>query len=108
MIDPQVAWDKLAQFQTPEQLRQFFQDEGIKGIVGHAAKCPIATWMQQTTQVRQVTVAGSVKIFNKCVVTSFGEPVSNDLKFSHTDATEGFVALFDQGAYPELQRFENE
>ena len=29
MIDPQVAYDKLANFETAEELREYFASEGV-------------------------------------------------------------------------------
>lgn len=44
MIDFQVAYDKLAQFETAEELADFFKYEGITGYKKQAKHCPIANW----------------------------------------------------------------
>lgn len=101
MIDPQVAWDKIAQFQESEELRIFFQLEGIKGVAGHDTKCPIATWLQETTGFDTVSVSGSIRMWN-C-----SDP-SNFIEFEHTYTTERFINSFDGHQFPELMRYENE
>jgi hypothetical protein len=102
MIDPQVAWDKLSNFETSEELKDYFKSVGIKGVVGHAQLCPIATWLKQTTGWDMVTVAGSIKFFGKMYETKQGHVQNDMLKFNHTKATEEFVHNFDHVYYPEL------
>lgn len=95
MIAPEVAYDKLSNYKSAEDLREFFADEGIKGIIGHASMCPIATWLVDTTQIKNVTVAGSIKFYK--------DMVENEVDaYPHTEATEQFVKNFDSRCYPEL------
>ena len=103
MIDPQVAWDKLSNFQSAEELRHFFVGEGIKGVIGHAQMCPIANWLKQTTGWDIVTVAGAIKFFGALKEATPGTVVSDDIiRFDHTYATETFLENFDHVYYPEL------
>ena len=92
MIAPEVAWDKLTNFQTADELRDYFKSENVKGIIGHAQNCPIATWLRKTTGHRLVTVAGQIKFIG----------YNNIIAFEHTKATEDFISKFDHEDYPEL------
>lgn len=98
MIDPQVAYDKLAQFENAGDLREYFQSEQIIGIRGNASQCPIAKWLGQTTQWSGlVTVSEKIKFFPGPAVES-----GADIDFPITDAAREFVDAFDLGFYPEL------
>lgn len=50
MIDFQVAFDKLAQFQTADEIADFLNVEEIKAIPGDANSCAISAWMKRTTE----------------------------------------------------------
>lgn len=102
MIDPEVAYDKLKNFETADQLRQYFQDENVKGSLRSAGTCPIASWMKQTTGRSTVTVGSAIRFY---ATTRASEC---DIEFPHTDTTENFITRFDNIEYPELVRgFEN-
>lgn len=96
MVDPQVAWDKLAQFESSEELRLFFNAEEITGVIGHASQCPIATWMREATGYKVVTVGGSIKVWGD------GTSWTDFMQFPHTPASSEFINRFDHGNYPEL------
>lgn len=108
MIDPQVAFDKLAQFDTVYDLCNFFQDEGIKGVVQNASKCPIATWMQEATGAGMVTVAGKIKVWAKSSENPCGSMEFHDMIFEHTEATSQFILKFDTHQIPWLEKQEND
>lgn len=92
MIDPQVAFDKLNGFQTPKELADFFNSEGIKGAKAAHADCPVATWMTKTTGM-QTSVADSIIILDQRSNFSISTPqVMND-----------FIVRFDRGEFPELE-----
>lgn len=94
MIDPVVAWDKLSNFETTEEIREYFQQEDIKGYRGVITACPIANWMQKTTGAEMVRVSGDVAVYNnRCM---------EERRFEHTDATLQFMRKFDTGSYLEL------
>jgi hypothetical protein len=92
MIDPQVAFDKLSNFETEHELANFFREEGITGRRKSHDRCPIAQWMKQTTGMR----------------TSVGphiSPMDARSKFyAYTpDVLLEFIIKFDRGDYPELE-----
>lgn len=111
MIDPGVAWDKLSNFETAEEIRQYFVDEGIKATRNRADTCAIAKWMNDTTGLSPVFVGTRIEVGKKTVSKktvskdrdpgkySFLEPA---YVFAHTDATMEFITKFDEGDYPEL------
>lgn len=96
MIDPVVAWDKLSNFDTATEIREYFQQEDIKGYRGVIESCPIAQWMQQLTGADLVRVSGRVTVYQ-------GLGCDLDKDFNHTKATLDFVVGFDSGRYPELE-----
>lgn len=94
MVDPQVAYDKLCNFQTSQELREYFQQENIKGILGISTMCPIANWFQDTIDVgNDVDVEDTIMVFH---------PNGDIQRFEHTEATSNFISKFDCGLYPEL------
>lgn len=106
MIDPQVAWDKLSNFETAKQLAEYFHCEGIVGERGNAAECPIATWMRITTEMPLVTVSENIKVWTEepTARAYFNEERRADviINFAHTEATEAFMDAFDNKHFPEL------
>src|ERR1051326_7819139 len=99
-IDPVVAWDKLSNFETAEEIRQYFMSECIKGLVRRANLCAIAEWLKVTTGNNYVCVASSIDIGLK----ENEESMEPEYVFSHTPATTDFIERFDNGDYPELEK----
>ena len=100
MIDPQVAWDKLLNFDTAQELREYFQFEGVKGFRISVTECPIANWMTATTGLF-TTVSGSIRVWVDA--NDSRNPMKSPVaEFSHTNVTKNFVKSFDQKKYPEL------
>lgn len=106
MIDIGVAWDKLSNFETAQEIREYFSDEGITGERGEAANCPISNWLRTTTEAPLVTVSENVKVwtedpavFNISLNRVKKIPI---IKLEHTYATKMFMDEFDRKQYPEL------
>lgn len=108
MIDPVVAWDKLSNLETAEEIREYFHSEGIKAITSSSYSCAIAEWMRQTTGIEKIRVAGVVEVGEK----KMRRPLLSDgyytcfepaIVFNHTRATLDFMKMFDQGKCPELE-----
>lgn len=96
-IDPQVAWDKLSNFQTADELRDYFVSEQIFGVRARARACPIATWMMEQT--------GKPTAVAKSIWVGMSQNVNNylgEIEFEHTEATRDFIEAFDHEKYPEL------
>lgn len=96
MIDFGVAFDKLAQFETPDEIADFLQEHGIKGLRSAAESCPISTWIRTQT--------GEFTRSNRMTVRVFDSP--DDMSFRDwRETSEGmkhFMFAFDGGCYPEL------
>jgi hypothetical protein len=99
MVDPGVAWDKLSNFETAEEIREYFQHEGIKAIQFDANSCAIAQWFKNTTGEEHVSVAAMIKIGRMDDQDCWSTP---RVSFEHTKATLDFIEKFDRGGYPEL------
>lgn len=91
MIDPQVAFDKLAGFQVASELADYFKSEGIQGTKAYHDECPIAIWMTKTTGMR-TSVADYVIILDS----------RSQFSANSSPAMIDFMRSFDRGDYPEL------
>lgn len=98
MVDPVVAWDKLSNFETAQEIREYFQQEDVFGYRMALASCPIANWMKQTTGAGLVQVGNDISVHSGILDTES----TNIGTFEHTQATLDFIELFDDGDYPEL------
>lgn len=95
--------EKLAGFETAEQIRDFLVVEGIKATRGNPYSCAIAEYVYRGSEV-PVRVSGactsSASVLSSAPL-SFAPPSSATLG-THTDAMCEFVGNFDQNYYPEL------
>jgi hypothetical protein len=98
MVDPQVAFDKLAGFQTAYELADFFKAENIKGEKASHNKCPIATWMKKTTGVYS-SAADQIVVQNGNFDPYDFIP---DFNVKVTEMMKDFMHKFDRGEFPEL------
>lgn len=95
MIDVQVARDKIAQFESPDELAAYFLEEGICGMIQKSDRCPIAVWMkQQTGEEIHVSASGMWRQVS-------AESGLQDF-IEHTPVLTSFVLKFDALNYPEL------
>ena len=53
------ALNKLAALGSPQQIADFFLDEGILGTVGHANSCPVAHYVQQFSGLEATWISPS-------------------------------------------------
>lgn len=90
-IDPQVAFDKLTQFQTADELANYFRQEGITGNKSGALSCPIAQYMQRHTQNSVYVSLGYIGTTNDTWLVKNSEPLVD------------FIRRFDSGLYPDLE-----
>lgn len=88
MIDPQVALDKLASFETADDLADFLIDQDVHGEVNAATRCPIAQWFR--TAAGQALWVSRVRL------------MADVLERQATAAEALFIANFDKGHYPIL------
>lgn len=96
MIDFTVAYDKLAQFETANEIAEYLKDCGIKANKREPNSCAISMWMNQQTGllIRTGTFWTRVTADERGNVTLAKEYL--------TDAMTDFVIKFDKGKYPEL------
>lgn len=99
MIDYIVARDKLAQFETADEIADFFRREGVQGEKGMSDRCPIAQWM--TEQTGGPIVVSTLEMWN----AGAEDFLDNDTihRINHTEAMTDFVDRFDSGFYSDLQ-----
>lgn len=90
MIEPQVAFDKLAQFETSQDLANFLHAEGIKGYRKDANICPIATFMELQTGKMVGVSEDNIEHYNQGRI---------DFCFENTQAMYDFVVDFDAGGF---------
>lgn len=95
-IDIGVARDKLAGFQSADELAGFLMDEGIKGRRQMSNSCAIAVWMKKTTGV---SVGVSMTELWEDHYTPRVQPIK------HNEVLKDFVVKFDNHQYPELEDY---
>lgn len=101
MIDAQVAFDKLAGFQSAYEIADFFRSEGIKGFKASHNLCPIATWMSKATGIYS-SAADHILVQDGNFSPLEGEKFSLDFRVKVTPVMKEFMKKFDRGDFPEL------
>lgn len=93
MIDFQVAYDKLAQFESADDIAEYMESCGIKAKTRSPKFCAISLWMTQQTELPVITADKWIRarVDNQTVITE-----------ELTNAMKRFVFLFDSYLYPEL------
>lgn len=94
MIDPDVAYDKLATFDTAPALADFLLDQDVTGIRGDTEECAIGRWMFR--ECHQVFSVDAERIY-----TRLDDP-ARFREWATTTAMAEFIRDFDSGEYPEL------
>ena len=100
MIDFGVAYDKLAQFETSDEIAEFLKFEGVKAKVGDTRSCAISVWMKNITGLGIRTNFSSVRAVDETQM--IGSRNIEGLERSLTVVLRTFVSKFDNGWYPEL------
>ena len=98
MINPQTAFEKLAQFDTADEIAQYLQHLGIKGHRTSSTHCPISQFMSERTGL-VVSTGSAVRTFAN---VEYWKALEHNFKAPVTDAMCDFIARFDRGRYPEL------
>ncbi len=105
MIDPQVAYDKLAGLGSTGAIADYFRAEQILGTRGSGVVCPVARYLH-----RETGITPRVGISGWCPDARWvdtGETVDGVRIYErvfrpHQPPVAAFVAAFDAGHYPEL------
>lgn len=92
MIDFDVAFDKLAGFDDPDELAVFLRDQEAVGLPQVADACPMARWLQ-----RETGLPAAVTVFMTCP-----DPYGSAGRRIHSPGMRRFVIGFDSGWYPFL------
>lgn len=99
MIDPQVAFDKLAQFDSANEIAEYLLHLGIKGHRTSSTHCAISQFMSERTGL-VVSTGSAVRTFTD---TKHWKALEHNFKAPATDAMKDFIFRFDGGGYPELE-----
>lgn len=94
MVDFDVAYEKLCQFESSDELADFLTQEGVKGKQDLADACALAVWMQ--TQTGENILVSTVEMYK------MDENDDYSCRRRHNDTLASFVQNFDFGKYPEL------
>lgn len=94
MIDFQVTYDKLSNFESAQEIREYFNSLGIKGFTCNGSRCPIATFITQETGEQVTVEPHHIARANKC--GNWAVAAEN------TPAMVDFIDQFDDWCYPEL------
>lgn len=98
MIEFNVAFDKLSSFQTSDEIADYFIGEGVQGYRQEEDSCPIAKWMQQTTNEAVYVTDTQAFIYDD----DASSPIRLKEESPLSPAMKEFVGRFDGGDYPEL------
>lgn len=85
--------DKLAAFDTADEIGKFLGAEGITGRIAKSTHCVIAEYIYQGIGQR-VEVQTTSLVFRSALQSEF---------VFHSDAMKEFICEFDEGGYPELE-----
>lgn len=97
MIDFNVAYDKIAQFKSADEIANYLNSCGIKAEKGVPDACAISVWMRDQTGLRILTNSGECWSAGPDNMFDALESRRNTL------AVHTFVESFDSGLYPELE-----
>lgn len=92
MVDLQVAYDKLAQFETAEEIATFLRGYGIKAYRRKSTTCAVAMFLEQMTGSPVSVGPSSIGLAQK----------PGTIIVNNTKAIEQFIIRFDLGHYPDL------
>lgn len=103
MLDLDVLYDKLEQFETAEEIAAFLIDQQVQAVPRNGKQCAFAAWVQQVTEMELMIHVSSKKtaIYRD---TPGCARTNEDIIWQreHTTAMERFIYQFDEGVYPKL------
>lgn len=94
MIDFTVTFDKLSNFETAQEIREYFNSIGVKGFTCETSRCPIAAFFTEQTGESVLVEDLFIQRTNGCGGWMVGA--------SNTSAMTQFIHNFDDWEYPEL------
>lgn len=93
MIEPVVAFEKISQFQTADELANFLIGEGVQGRIEAANSCVIAVYLKKTTGYTTYVDALDVGFYLDSGLVE---------QIDCTEVMGEFIKRFDDGEYPSL------
>lgn len=102
MIAFRVAADKIAQFESADEIAAYLGEHGVRAVPECGTDCAIARYMQGITGVRNVFVGTHAIFLNPPIDTGLVDLDAAEDLYEHTPAMRAFVNRYDMGAYPEL------
>lgn len=97
MADFDVVVDKLKNFETADDMAEFFRGYGIVAEPRNARSCAISKFVTEETGLTGVTTSMS-----SVTVYADEEETRADKYSQHTYAMAEFVDKYDKGYYPDL------
>lgn len=94
MIDFTVAYDKLAQFETADDIAEYMESCGIKATRGQMRSCAVSQWMKEQT--------GTIIRTGVSSITTYDVNDSYVDSFMVNSVVADFIRNFDYGDYPQL------
>lgn len=87
--------NKVAAFETAQEIREFLAGEGVKADLEGSTSCALAVYLSRESGCNVSVGLETMSTFN--------DTFTDFLKVgTHTDAMSCFVCNFDRGLYPEL------
>lgn len=105
-MDLKTAIEPLVKFADPEEIRQFFVQNGITGMREGEYDCPIANFVKR----QYPDAPGIPNVSDNVMIEPFMATTGCEEweQVAFTPAMTSFVMNFDQGAYPELDAYADE
>jgi hypothetical protein len=104
MIDFRVAAEKLAGFETADEIAEFLKDYQIQATCEDGMKCALAMWLQQVTGEPGIMVSLHTTYYKAPFHEYYIELEKAEDVFDNTQAMIEFIEKFDMGEYPDLTR----
>lgn len=106
MIDPGVAYDKLASMESADEIAEFFHDQGVQGTPCSASRCAISEWVRQSTTHDVSTGTAGIIVLRSNTAENTGTAVwyNTAENWPLTEPMKDFIHKFDRGEYPAISR----
>lgn len=103
MADFEVVLDKLHQFETADDIADYFRNYGIQAKRGSAMHCAIS----QFINIETGNVDGTV-FTSPMEISLYSSDIEPPIRSTNTAAMMQFIVNYDRGFYPDLVDQETE
>ncbi len=100
MLNLEVAFKTLTQFDYAFEIANFLEEQQVKAITADSSQCAITQWMNKATGLDSISTTQQF-IFQAV------PGVEYELVGENTPAMQEFVRNFDRGIYPSLISIED-